>query len=75
MNLYIRIKLWIFPQGMKVIINKYVYKIKQDDNDQIKCYHIGLMVKDKYIHMLKKYKIDFNKYFPWWYDLQQSEYY
>ena len=47
------------PHGRKVIGNKWVYKIKRDDNDQVEWYRARLVVKG----YAQKEGIDFNEIF------------
>jgi ATP-binding cassette subfamily B (MDR/TAP) protein 1 len=47
------------PQGRKAIGNKWVYKIKRDDNDQVERYRARLVVKG----YAQKEGIDFNEIF------------
>ena len=47
------------PHGRKAIGNKWVYKIKRDNNDQVEQYHARLVVKG----YVQKEGIDFNEIF------------
>ena len=49
-------KLVPLPPGRRAIGNKWVYKIKRDNNDQVKWYQTRLMVKG----YAQKESIDFN---------------
>nr|GFC58243.1 Gag-Pol polyprotein [Tanacetum cinerariifolium] len=57
-------KLVPLPGARKPIGNKWVYKIKKNDDDQVERYRARLVVKG----YAQKERINFNEFFPLWFE-------